>query len=164
MLKQKSIADQQITSRKVTYITPKGLAKLEGELDNLRTIRRMEIAQLLQETMGEAEETEYLIALEEQAFIEGRIRELESLLANYQVIEPGHSDGIVKLGSTVVIREHGNDTETYTIVGTAEADPGAGYISNESPLGQSLLDSRVGDDVEIKAPGGMLKFRVVAVQ
>ena len=164
MLKQKSTAQQQITSRKVTYITPKGLTRLIDELDTLRTIKRKEIVRQLQETMGEAEETEYLIALQEQSFIEGRIRDLELLLANYQVIEPGHSDGAVQLGNTVLIREEGSDIETYTIVGTAEANPGAGFISNESPLGRSLLDSRVGDDVEINAPGGTLKFRVVAIQ
>lgn len=164
MLKQKSITQEEIPQQKVTFITPKGLIKLEDELNHLRSVRRKEISQHLQETMGEVEDNEYLIALQEQAFNEGRIRELEQLLANYQVIEPGHSNGIVQLGSTVVIRENGKDTETYTIVGTAEANPGSGFISNESPLGKSLLESRVGDDVEINAPGGQLKFRVVAVQ
>lgn len=164
MLNQKTNSDKQISSKKVTYITPKGLSKLEGELENLRTIKRKEIALQLQETMGEAEETEYMIALQEQSFIEGRIHDLEQLLANYQLIDPGHSDGVVRLGNTVVIRENSREIETYTIVGTAEADPRSGFISNESPLGKSLLDSRVGDDVEIEAPGGSIKFRVVAVQ
>ena len=164
MLKQKSRSQKRIPPQKVTYITSKGLAKLEGELDHLRSTRRKEVSQHLQETMGDAEDTEYLIALQEQACIEGRIRELDRLLSNYQVIEPGHSNGMVKLGSTVVIRENGMDAETYTIAGTAEAYPGAGFISIESLLGFSLLSSRVGDDIEINAPGGLLKFRVVAVQ
>ncbi len=157
-------AQNLISPQKVTFITAKGLAKLESELDHLRTFRRKEIAQQLQDTMGEAEEPEYLIALDEQAFNEGRIRELERLLANYQVIEPGHSNGLVQVGNTVVIRENGMEAETYTIVGTAETDPEKGFISNESPLGKALLGSRVGDDIEINAPGGLLKFRVVAVQ
>jgi transcription elongation factor GreA len=114
--------------------------------------------------MGEAEESEYQIALEEQAFIEGRIQELESILANYQVIEPGQSNGLIHIGSTVMIRENGMDAETYTIVGTAEANPETGLISNESPLGNALLGSSVGDDIEVNAPAGLLKFRVLAVQ
>jgi transcription elongation factor GreA len=157
-------SQKQSTSQKVTYITPKGLVKLEDELVNLRTVRRREISQHLQDTMGEAEESEYQIALEEQAFIEGRIQELESILANYQVIEPGQSNGLIRVGSTVMIRENGMDAETYTIVGAAEANPETGLISNESPLGNALLGSSVGDDIEVNAPAGLLKFRVLAVQ
>jgi transcription elongation factor GreA len=152
-------------SEKVTYITPKGLEKLKNELGYLRILKRREIANNLQETLGDIEDNEYLIALEEQAFVEGRIRKLEQLLCNVKVIEPGKSsNGAVDLGSTVVLREGDADAETYTIVGAAEADPKIGMISNESPLGKALLGSKVGDDVEIKAPAGLLKFRVLAVQ
>lgn len=164
MLKQKSIARKQFSPQKLTYITAKGLGKLVDELDYLSTSKRMEMSQHLHDTMDEAEDSEYLIALQEQAFIEGRIHELEGLLANYRIIEPGHNSGNVQLGSTVVIRENGKDTETYTIVGTAEANPREGLISDESPLGTALLDSKVGDDIEINVPGGVLKFRIVAVQ
>ncbi len=156
---------KQISSENVTYITPKGLIKLETELAYLRTERRREIANYLQETMGDVEDNEYLIAMEEQAFLEGRICQLENLLRNIKVIEPGQkSNGVVDLGSTVVLREGDIDAETFTIVGGAEADPKLGLISNESPLGKALIGSKVGDDLDIKAPAGLLKFRVLAVQ
>lgn len=156
---------KKISCEKVTYITPKGLEKLETELAYLRTTRRREIARNLQDTMGDIEDNEYLMALEEQGFVEGRIRQLEILLCNVKVIQPGqNNNGIVDLGSTVVLRESDTSAETYTVVGAAEADPSIGFISNESPLGKKLLGSKVGEDIEIKAPAGLLKFRVLAVQ
>ena len=106
-----------------------------------------------------------MIVLEEQAFVEGRIRQLAQLLCNVKVIQPGQQhNGVVELGSTVVLREGDITAETYTIVGAAEANPAIGFISNESPLGKALLGSKAGDDLEIKAPAGLLKFRVLAVQ
>jgi transcription elongation factor GreA len=152
-------------SEKITYLTPKGLEKLKNELSYLRIDKRRDIANNLQETLGDVEDNEYLLALEEQAFVEGRIRKLEQLLCNVKVIEPGKdSNGTVDLFSTVVLREGDADAETYSIVGAAEADPKMGMISNESPLGKALLGSKVGDDIEINAPAGLLKFRVLAVQ
>ena len=152
------------TSENVAYITPKGLARLESELYRLQSVGRREIAQRLQDAMGDAEDTEYLITLEEQAFVEGRIRQLKELLSNAHVIELGQSNnGLVEIGNTVVVREDAMDVETYTIVGAMEANPGEGLISNESPLGKALLGSRVGDALEIKVPIGLLKFRVIAV-
>jgi transcription elongation factor GreA len=149
----------------LTYITPKGLEKLETELAYLRNERRREITSYLQETQGEVEETEYLIALDEQAFVEGRIRQLGQLLANVKIIQPGQNhSGVVDLGSTVVLRDDNMETETYTIVGSAEADPQNGMISNVSPLGKALLGSKVGEEIEYKTPGGLLSFRVLAVQ
>jgi transcription elongation factor GreA len=156
---------KQKSPEKVTYITPKGLEKLQNELTHLRTERRREIARQLQETQGDIEDNEYLMALEEQAFVEGRIRQLEMLLCNIEVIQPGQNhNGVVDLGSTVVLRESGIDPETYMIVGATEADPTKGFISNESPLGKALLGSQAGDDLEIKTPAGLLNFRVLAVQ
>ena len=107
-----------------------------------------------------------MIALEEQAFVESRIRQLELLLKNIKVIDPDQKNrgGIVDIGSTVVLREGDIGTETYMIVGAAEANPESGYISNESPLGKGLLGSKAGDDLEIKTPSGLLNFRVLAVQ
>jgi transcription elongation factor GreA len=154
----------QTDSTKLTHITPTGLARLENELEYLKTVKRREVARFLQETLGDVEETEYLIAVEEQAFVEGRIRALEGLLANVQVIEPGKGSGLVDIGSTVVVKNGDMESETFTIVGSAEADPKEGLISNESPLGKALLGSRIGDNLEIKAPAGILKFRVLAIQ
>jgi transcription elongation factor GreA len=150
------------------YLTPEGLKKLEEELEHLRTVKRQEVAQRLHEAMEDGElieNAEYEAAKNEQAFVEGRILELEHMLAQAQVIEPGKSKDVVRIGSTVVVQEDGNGgSETYTIVGVAEANPREGLISNESPLGVSLLDHKVGDIVEVKAPAGVLRFRVVKIK
>ena len=155
----------QNTSRKTTYITQKGMEKLKSELTNLQTVKRLEISVSLRETMGGFEDNEYLLVLEEQAFVEGRIQQLEMLLRNVKVIQPGQNkSGVVDLGSTVVLRDDSMESETYTIVGSAEADPPKGMISNVSPLGQALLGRKVGEDIEIKTPSGLLSFRVCAVR
>jgi transcription elongation factor GreA len=149
------------------YVTQEGLKKLEDELEHLRTVKRQEVAQRLHEAMEDGElieNAEYEAAKNEQAFVEGRILELEHMLAQAQVIEPGKSTGVVRIGSTVVIQEDGHASETYTIVGAAEANPREGLISNESPLGQSLLDHRVGDEIDVRAPAGVIRFRVVKIK
>ena len=155
---------KQATLAKVTYITPKGLSRLQNELEYLKTIKRSEIAGYLQETLGDVEEPEYLFAQEEQAFVEGRIQELERLLANVQVIEPGEGSGFVEIGSTVVIKFDNTEAETYTIVGSAEADPALGLISNESPIGSALLGCQVGDEKGVNTPSGLMIYRVIAIQ
>jgi transcription elongation factor GreA len=149
------------------YVTPEGLKKLEDELEHLRTVKRQEVAQRLHEAMEDGElieNAEYEAAKNEQAFVEGRILELEHMLAQAQVIEPGKSTGVVGIGSTVVIQEDGKPAETYTIVGAAEANPRDGLISNESPMGQALLDHKAGDDVDVRAPAGLLRFRIVKIK
>jgi len=149
------------------YVTPEGLKKLEDELEHLRTVKRQEVAQRLHEAMEDGElieNAEYEAAKNEQAFVEGRILELEHMLAQAQVIEPGKSTGVVGIGSTVVIQEDGKPAETYTIVGAAEANPRDGLISNESPMGQALLDHKVGDDVDVRTPAGTLRFRIVKIK
>jgi len=149
------------------YVTPEGLKKLEDELEHLRTVKRQEVAQRLHEAMEDGElieNAEYEAAKNEQAFVEGRILELEHMLAQAQVIEPGKSTGVVGIGSTVVIQEDGKPAETYTIVGAAEANPRDGLISNESPMGQALLDHKTGDDVDVRAPAGTLRFRIVKIK
>ena len=96
---------KQITTERVTYITPKGLEKLGTELQHLRTVKRREIAEYLQDTMGDVEDNEYLIALEEQAFVEGRIRQLENLLSNVQVIDPEkNTSGLINVDPVGEIR------------------------------------------------------------
>lgn len=150
-----------------TYVTAEGLKKLEDELEHLRKVKRQEVAQRLHEAMEDGElieNAEYEAAKNEQAFVEGRILELEHMLAQAQLIEPGRSTGVVGIGSTVVIQEDGKPSETYTIVGVAEANPREGLISNESPLGQALLDHKVGDDVAVRAPAGTLHFRIVKIK
>src|SRR5512140_2740831 len=125
----------------VTFLTKEGFQRLQEELDQLRNVKRQEVADRLHEAMegGELiENAEYEAAKNEQAFVEGRIQELDMLLATARVIEEegGHRDGQVSVGSTVVIQEQGFEAETYTIVGAAEASPREGKISNESPIGK----------------------------
>ncbi len=149
-----------------SFLTREGYLKLQEELEYLRTVRRQEVAQRLHEAMegGELiEDAEYEAAKNEQAFVEGRIQELEMLLANARVIEATNHADLVTLGATVTIEEEGAEPEVYTIVGPAEANPRNGRISNESPLGRALLDRRPGDVVRVDAPGGSFTVRVVKV-
>ncbi|MGH2606150.1 MAG: transcription elongation factor GreA [Anaerolineales bacterium] len=149
------------------YVTADGLKKLEEELETLRTVKRAEVAQRLHEAMEDGElieNAEYEAAKNEQAFVEGRILELEHMIAQAQIIQPKKSGGVVRIGNTVVVQEGSNPPETYTIVGAAEANPKEGLISNESPLGQALLERKIGDEVDVKAPAGVLRFKIVKMK
>jgi transcription elongation factor GreA len=149
------------------YLTKDGFQKLQDELEYLRTAKRQEVAERLHEAMegGELiENAEYEAAKNEQAFVEGRIQELEIILAAAHLIDESaaHQDPtLVQVGDTVVIEDEDGSTEEYTIVGAAEADPRAGKISNESPLGKALLNHHPGDEVTVDAPGGAFKVKVI---
>ncbi len=150
-----------------TYLTKDGFQKLQEELEQLRTSKRLEVAERLHEAMegGELiENAEYEAAKNEQAFLEGRIQELEVILAMAHLIDESsaHMDPtLVQVGDTVSIQEDGGDPEEYTIVGAAEADPRSGKISNESPLGKALLNHHPGDLVTVDAPGGAFKVKIL---
>ena len=150
-----------------TYLTKDGYQKLQEELEYLRTVKRQEVAERLHEAMegGELiENAEYEAAKNEQAFVEGRIQEVEIILAAAHIIDDdsAHNDpNLVQVGDTVVIQEDKGDPEEYVIVGAAEADPRSGKISNESPLGKALLNHRPGDVVTVDAPGGSFKVKVL---
>jgi transcription elongation factor GreA len=151
-----------------TFLTHEGFLKLQQELEILRTEKRNEVALRLHEAMegGELiENAEYEAAKNEQAFLEGRIKELEIILASARVINgsPLLTD-TVQVGSTVTIQEEGLEPETYTIVGAAEANPKAGLISNESPLGKTLLNKKPGDAVQVDAPGGVFVVTILKVE
>ena len=150
----------------VTYLTEKGLQKLQSELGFLCTTRRQEIADYLHEIMEDsdlAESNEYLLAKDEQALVEGRIRELETLLRHVEIIQPGSIRGVISRGSTVTVQEDEMPSETYTIVGYAEANAREGLISDESPMGRALVGHKVGETVEFAAPDGVLRFRILSV-
>ena len=150
-----------------SFLTREGYLKLQEELEYLRTVRRQEVAQRLHEAMegGELiEDAEYEAAKNEQAFVEGRIQELEMLLANARVIEETNHADLVTLGATVTIEEEGAEPEVYTIVGPAEANPRNGRISNESPLGRALMDHRAGDTVTVHAPDGNFTVKILKVE
>ncbi len=151
-----------------TFLTRDGYRKLQDELDYLRTYKRQEIAERLHDAMdgGELiENAEYEAAKNEQAFVEGRIKELEVLLATARVIDenPPAVAEMVQIGTTVTIQEDGLDPEIYTIVGAAEANPASGRISNESPLGKALLNHKVGERVQVDAPAGAFAVSILKV-
>ncbi|HHS98372.1 MAG TPA: transcription elongation factor GreA [Chloroflexi bacterium] len=149
------------------YLTREGYAKLEAELNYLRTVRRQEVARRLHEALAEGdilENAELEAARNEQAFVEGRILELEELLRRAEIIEEETSNGVVRVGSWVTIVEGDGPPETYHIVGPAEASPSEGKISYESPLGKALMGHRVGDEVTVNAPDGALTFRIVEIK
>jgi len=150
-----------------TFLTKEGFQKLQEELEHLRTAKRQEVADRLHEAMegGELiENAEYEAAKNEQAFLEGRIQELEMILATAHVIEENGKSDVIQVGATVTIHEEGNPVETFTIVGVAEANPREGKISNESPIGKSLLGHKAGETIHVDAPGGHFKVKVVKVK
>jgi len=149
------------------YLTKKGRKKLEEELTFLQDTKRQEVASRLHEAMEDGElieNAEYEAAKNEQAFVEGRILELEHMLSSAQEIKRRRSKDMVRIGSTVEVREDGSPVETYTIVGIAEANPKNGLISNESPLGRALLEGKIGDKIKVKAPAGELSFKIVKIK
>jgi transcription elongation factor GreA len=149
-----------------TFLTREGLKKLEQELDHLRTVRRAEVAERLhnaQDVGDLIDNVEYEDAKNEQAFVEGRILTLETMLSNAVLIKDSGPEGVAGLGHKVTVREGNSKPEIYMLVGPAEANPKEGKISHESPLGKALLGRRVGDEVKVNAPGGSLSFRIVAI-
>jgi len=152
---------------KEVYLTPEGLEKLKAELDHLRTVRRQEVAARIQkakELASPVDNAEYEEAKNEQAFVEGRILQLEKMVKNASIIrtEVAASDKVA-LGSRVTLHDQDGEERDYTIVGSAEASPTEGRISNESPVGRALLGRRVGDEIQVQAPAGVLKFAIIKI-
>jgi transcription elongation factor GreA len=147
-------------------LTAEGRKKLKDELEHLRTVRRPAVARQIHEAKEGGDITEnagYDEAKNEQAFVEGRIMTLEALLNQVEIITEGNRGEVVSLGSKVKVAEDGGDPEVFHIVGKAEADPGKGRISNESPLGRALMGRRKGDKVTVQTPDGPVVFRVLQV-
>ena len=151
-------------NNKPVYLTADGLEKLKAELNHLVTVERPRIAARIHEAKLDGditENAEYEDAKQEQSFLEGRIATLEGQLKNAEVIET-HNGDRVGIGSTVVIQD-GHGKESFTIVGSAEAAPRDGRISNESPVGAALMGKRKGDKVTVQAPAGPVTYTVVSV-
>lgn len=149
-----------------SYLTRQGFQKLQQELEYLRTVKRGEVAIRLHEAMegGELiEDAEYEAAKNEQAFVEGRIQELEMLLANARVVEDSVKSDVIQIASKVTIQESGYEPEKYTIVGPAEANPREGKISNESPLGKALMSHKAGEVVSVDAPDGAFTVQILKI-
>jgi len=150
------------------YITPEGLKKIKRELEHLINVERKNIAQRIQEAkeLGDlSENAEYSSAKEDQAFLEKKISELEETVKNAEIIKTKRNlDGIVQIGSTIKFEDENGKLHLYTIVGSHEADPSHGKISNESPIGRAFLNKRQGETVEFQSPKGMVKFTILEVR
>lgn len=161
-----------LDSEDQTLVTKEGLKKLKEELHYLKTVRRQEVAQRLKEAISYgdlSENSEYEEAKNEQAFVEGRIIELDRKIKNAKIIADKKIDAKhgkeVEIGSTVTVRNKTDrgEPESYTIVGSTEADPIESKISNESPIGKSFLGKKKGDLAVINTPSGTVKYEILKV-
>ncbi|NLC02947.1 MAG: transcription elongation factor GreA [Tissierellia bacterium] len=155
-------------TQKHVFLTPEGLMKLEEELEIAKTVRRKEIATRIKTALdfGDlSENSEYDQAKNEQAQLEERIAKVETMLRNAKLIDEDEiTTDVVSIGSKVVVNDmEYNEEMEYLIVGSAEADPFKGKISNESPLGSSLLGKKPGDQVEVKVPDGNIKYKILKI-
>lgn len=152
---------------KEVLLTPEGLKKLESELDDLKSIKRREVAARIGAALdfGDiSENSEYDDAKNEQAFIEGRILTLERLLRNARVIEADEDETIVSLGKRIMLKDlETSDVFEYQLVGSAEADPSEAKISNESPVGQAIMGKPPGTIVQVEVLDGILEYEIVKV-
>ncbi|UOE95579.1 transcription elongation factor GreA [Alkalihalobacillus sp. LMS39] len=158
-----------MAEEKKHYMTLEGKKKLEDELEYLKSERRKEVVERIKiaRSFGDlSENSEYDSAKEEQAFVEGRISQVENILRNAVIIEDdGNNTNVVSLGKTVRFVElPDGDEEEYTIVGSAESDPFEGKISNDSPMAQSLLGRSIGEKVVVNTPGGEMEVEILEVK
>lgn len=157
-----------MNSEKEVILTVEGLQKLESELEHLKTVRRKEVAERINQALefGDiSENSEYEDAKNEQGFIEGKILAIEKMLRNAKVINEGevHTD-VVGLGSKVTLKDmESGDFLDYYIVGSAEANPGQHKISNESPVGKALIGKKVNETITVTAPMGQMKYKIVTI-
>lgn len=159
-------------SDKVTLVTREGLEKLKEELNYLKEVKRKEVAERIKEAISYgdlSENSEYEESKNEQAFLEGRILELEEKIKHAKIIDERHKKtATVQIGSKVVISTTDSKgalrEQEYTIVGSTEADPLSFKISNESPVGRALLDRKIGDFVKVKVPAGQIQLKVLKVE
>lgn len=150
-------------------MTYEGVKKLEEELEYLKTVKRKEITEKIKVALGYgdlSENSEYDEAKNEQAFVEGRIIQLENMLKNASVIDESEiSTDVVSVGSIVKVKDYEFDEEVeYSIVGSAEADPMEFKISNESPVGSALMGKKIGEIIEVTVPGGISKFEILGIR
>ncbi|MBI5071862.1 transcription elongation factor GreA [Candidatus Falkowbacteria bacterium] len=153
-------------SEQKMYVSREGLERFKQELDELVNVKRKEIIERIERAkeLGDlSENAEYAAAKDEQAFTEGRIIELQDMIARAEIINGSGKVDLVRVGSKVKVKTDGTETE-YEIVGVAEADPLTGKISNESPLGRSFLGRKIGDKIQIQIPKGMVTYTILEIR
>jgi transcription elongation factor GreA len=153
--------------KKEIFITPDGIKKIREELELLTNTKRLELAQRLRHAveMGDlSENADYIKAKEDQAFLEGRIQELEYILREATIVEPQVQNDRVQIGSIVKISYAGGEPETFQIVGVTEANPRQGKISHESPIGKALVGKKAGDHAIVQTPAGESELLILEIQ
>ncbi len=155
-----------MTTDQSIYMTKEGLEKIKAEYQELTTNKRRQIAErirLAKELGDLSENAEYADAKDEQAFVEGKILELEHTIKNAEVMDPSKGGGGIQIGSRIEV-ETENGQQTYTIVGHNEADPAKGFISHESPLGKAFIGKKEGENLQVTVPKGTLQLKVLKVR
>jgi len=158
------------TDDKTILVTKEGLKKLQDELDLLKDVKRKEVAERIKEAISYgdlSENSEYEEAKNEQAFVEGRIIELEEKIKYAKIITEKHQVATVQIGTKVIVKnlsKRNSQPEEYIIVGSTEADPLFHKISNESPVGHALLDKKTGEKVKIQVPAGAVEYEILKLE
>jgi transcription elongation factor GreA len=153
--------------KKEYLITQEGLEKLKIELEDMKSRQRDELSQRLRFAIQQgdlSENADYHKAKEDQAFLEGKIREYEETIAGAKIIKNSNNRGVIDVGSRIIIQEGTFPEEQYHIVGAREANPMEGRISNESPIGEALLGHKAGETVKVKTPNGEMMFKILKVE
>jgi len=151
---------------KKNYVTKEGLEKFKEELNHLKKVKRSEVSDRIRKAIEEgdiSESGEYSEAKDEQAFVEGKIIELSNRIKNAVVIKKGRKADKVEMGSTVTVKSAGQEAK-YVIMGSSEANPSEGKISNESPLGRAFFGCSAGEEVEVETPKGVTKFKILTIE
>jgi len=153
---------------KSVLLTADGLKKLQEKLDNLKSVKRLEVADRLKAAiaLGDlSENSEYDDAKNEQAFLEGEIAELEEKIRNAKIIENSADSNVVSMGSKIVLKDlEFNETDEYQLVGSTEADPDEGKISNESPVGAAIIGKSVGEVVEVHVGENIINYEIMEIK
>jgi transcription elongation factor GreA len=151
-----------------TYLTTEGASRIKEELSRLTGPERVKMAQRLRAAIQQgdlSENADYHKAKEDQAFLEGRIQELEYLIENAIVVDENHGENdVVKIGTKVTLQESGYNAETYLIVGAKEADPRNYRISYESPFGKAIMNKKAGQSVDVETPNGRIKVKILSIE
>ena len=149
------------------FLTPQGADSLKQELDHLISVKRVELAARLRDAIKQgdlSENADYISAKEEQAFLEGKIMEIQQTLKRATIVRQASADGSVGIGNYVTVIEDGGDPEVFILVGSKEANPREGKISHESPIGRALMGKRVGDRAQAETPGGAIVFEILKIE